>query len=502
MSTQDHEPEMPEGEEPPPAGTRAMAIVRWTMLGAMAILAVFAWATFARSELAKSESAERSKVRYRCPMHPQIVSDTPGECPICHMTLEPIPAEPPKSDAGAPLADGSARHAGHAAQGNAPADAGATPAGVTPIQLSFDRVQAIGVRTSVAALREMKHTTRVTAIVEAPEQGASEVHVRTPGFVETLVVNQTGIAVGAGQTLFLFYGPAIFEAEQELVAARRWSDAGDPTSNAARTKLGLLGVQTSEIDDVERTGVAKRAVAVVAPKAGYVVKKGVTLGSYVTPDMVLYSVQDLSRVFVIANVFQGDLGAATVGTAGTFRPNRTPDRAIAGRVDLVYPSVSADARTTRVRMQVDNPDRRLLPGEYGIVELASQQHTMTMVPRDAVIDTGTQTYVFVDDGGGRFTPRTVVLGREEGDQIAIEAGVTAGERVVSGATFLIDSESRLQASISTQITGPPAAGSCDADFDKGKYPGKWSECRKCEQVHAGMGGMVTDCKNAIAKPWR
>lgn len=508
MSTEP-ELELPEGEEPMPRGTHAMAIVRWSLLAAMAVLAVFAWTSFARSGAKDTSTISAKKIRYRCPMHPQVVQDEPGECPICHMTLEPFEVGP------MPAAGNDAGHHRATTPGANRPDAGpepepgSVPAGTTPIQLSFDRVQSIGVRTALATTHEMSHTTRVTAVVEAPEQGASEVHVRTPGFVESIAVNQTGVAVSVGQPLFSFYSPAIFETEQEVLALGKWTDGGDSMSTTARTKLELLGVSAADSDEIGRTGKAKRAVAVVAPKNGYVVKKSITLGSYVTPEMVLYELQDLSRVYVVASVFQKDRDVAIVGASGTFHPSsRAPDESIVGKVDLVYPNVGADARTTRVRMQVDNPGRKLLPGDYGVVEFAARTATttttttMTMVPRDAVVSTGRQTYVFVDEGSGRFTPKIVVLGSEDGDRVSIEAGLSPGERVVSGATFLLDSESRLQASVSAQAAQSAAASACDVDFDRTKYPDKWSDCQKCEQAHAGMGSMVTDCKNAIPKPWR
>jgi Cu(I)/Ag(I) efflux system membrane fusion protein len=362
------------------------------------------------------------------------------------MTLEPFEQAPAPSDAGA--AHERPRPRGLEKRDAQAPPPGSTPEGTAPIQLSFDRIQAIGVRTSSATVRDTNVTTRVYAVLEAPEQGASEVHVRTPGFVESVIVDQTGGRVVAGQPLFLFYAPAIYEAEKELLATRRWAaDGGDLMTDAAQTKLSLLGVASSEIDAIIKGGAPKRAVTVVAPRGGWVMKKSVTVGSYVTPEMVLYAIQDLSRLFVIANVFQSDRDAAVLGARATFHPARASARARQGRIDLVYPSVDPDARTTRVRMQIDNPDNELLPGEYGIVELVSAERKMTMVPRDAVVNTGTQTYVFVDEGNGRFSPRTVITGPEERDDIAIEAGIAPGERVVSSATFLIDSESRLQASL-------------------------------------------------------
>lgn len=228
--------------------------------------------------------------------------------------------------------------------------------------------------------------------------------------------------------------------------------------------------------------------------------------------MVLYEIQDRSHVYVVADVFQSDVAFIQKGTAGRFTPARSADDAIDVRVDLVYPTLNAEARTTRVRMQVKNAKGvTFRPGDYGSVAFATPSRRAVTVPRDAVVDTGLSTYVFVVEHEGTFSPHEVVLGQEQGEMFTVLSGVAAGERVVSGATFLIDSESRLQASAAQVAAVQPATGtnssqpngdglSCQS-IDRTKFPDKWIECQKCAQVHHGMGSMEADCKNAIQKPW-
>jgi Cu(I)/Ag(I) efflux system membrane fusion protein len=216
-------------------------------------------------------------------------------------------------------------------------------------------------------------------------------------------------------------------------------------------------------------------------------------------------------VYVVADVFQRDMGFLQVGTAGRFIPAKRQDQATEVRVDLVYPTLNAEARTTRVRMQVKNPKGvTFRPGEYGSVEFATPGRRAVTVPRDAVVDTGLHTYVFVVQGEGVFSPREVALGEDQDERVTVLAGIAPGDRVVSGATFLIDSESRLQASAAqTAMTAPseptkasPEEGPSCQEIDRSKYPDKWIECQKCAQVHHGMGSMEADCKNAIPKPWK
>jgi Cu(I)/Ag(I) efflux system membrane fusion protein len=449
----EHEP-MAEGKEPPPPGTKAMGILRWVILALSAALALFAWGSYAKAQRSGADASQQSVI-YQCPMHPQIVSHEPGECPICHMQLElvavhhavsPAPsdsASPPKTDA--PPA--SSRGSGRTAPGRiAP---GRTPPGTTPIALTLDRVQAIGVRTALVEETSFADKLRATAIVEPAEQGAAEVHVRSAGFVEKIMVDQTGVEVAAGQPLFALYSPEIYQAEGELSVVSGWShgEGGGATAEAARRKLDLLGVSPNEIDAVAQSQKPNRTITVRAPARGYVVKKNVVLGSYVAPETMLYEIQDLSRVYVVADVFQQDVGRLHKGESARFTPASRPDGAVHARVDLVFPAQNSEARTTRVRMIVANPkDAPFRPGDYGTVQFSGVDQKLLSVPKDAVVDTGLSTYVFVVRGEGQFDPTEVELGPEQGERATVAAGVHAGERVVSGATFLVDSESRLQAS--------------------------------------------------------
>ncbi len=305
-----------EGPEPPPPGVRGMARFRWFLIVAAAILAGASWWSFARAD----EHAE-TEARYYCPMHPEITSHDPGECPICHMTLELIPAsrrpgaasasaspgarpkpapsraEPPSSSSAytCPMhpqvrADKPGRcpicgmdlvpvqtSRGGAAQ---PAPKDSLPEGTSEVKLTLDRAQSIGVRTALAETENEGGALRAPAVVEAPESGVAVVHVRAPGFVERVMVRETGVKVAAGQELAAFYSPEIYQAELELLTVRGWGAAaqGTSTEDSIVTKLKLFGVSDRMLERVTRTAKPERTLSLVSPIAGFISTKNVDLG--------------------------------------------------------------------------------------------------------------------------------------------------------------------------------------------------------------------------------
>jgi Cu(I)/Ag(I) efflux system membrane fusion protein len=530
---------MPEGPEPPPRGVGVMAVVRWLIL--LAVAAVAGWTVWSFWGPGAQRAATQAEARYYCPMHPQITSPEPGECPICHMNIEPIPRErtQPTGPMGAAMvADGGTLPATGSREGAMAMPAGGDGAagdaaleGVVPVTLTLERQQRVGVATAPVTRRVVGQELRAPAVVEAPEDAMAQVHVRAPGFLERVAVSASGVQVARGQTLAWIYSPEIYRVQQELLTAHRWArehpaaDAHDPAAPgerlhtagaqssamemAARTNLSLLGLSEGDIDEIVRRDAPLRAVPIRAPRSGFVVRRAAVLGLYATPELALYEIADLSRVWVVASVYERDLPRVRAGAAARFVPASRPGEPITARVTLVEPEVAAATRTARVRLEVANAGLRLRPGEYGDVLFAPSAAPVLVVLRDAVIDDGRQQYVFVDRGEGRFEPRRVRTGALVEDQLPVLEGLREGERVVTRGNFMIDAESRLQSALAA--TPPPAGGGggavetgpdCETAFDRQRYPDRYTQCRACERVHRGMGTMEADCKNAIPRPWR
>jgi membrane fusion protein, copper/silver efflux system len=533
MSDQDDAQPEPAEDRGPPRGVRSMALVRWLLVALMALIAVASVAYSLGRGV--SQTSSEASTTYYCPMHPQIVQDHPGECPICGMTLvlkegggttkaksadkgsheghRHNPADPyfcpmhpeetgvdekarcpicgmkmekraaPKA---APLPTGA--HAGHRHDPNDPyfcpmhpeetgvdekarcpicemkmeKRAVTTPPvtqgvpGLVPVELSLDRVQLIGIRTAPATSEKLASELRAVGYVTADEGKLARVHARFSGWIEGLAVPTTGQKVRRGQVLASVYNRELFPAQQEFLAARRWSSApatpgehglAAPMEQDARTRLEILGMSRGEIDAIAKSGKPSRTVAVTAPIGGYVVAKQAVQGGFVQPGMPLFDIADLSKVWVLADVYEYESGRVAVGQKARIELAGQRGQRVEGKLGFVYPALEPTTRTLRVRVELDNPELKLRPGMYADVFIDIGEAKGVVVPREAVVDTGDHQYVFVAKDAGRFEPRLVQVGARSEDKVQIVWGVADGETVVTTANFLVDSESRLKAAI-------------------------------------------------------
>ncbi len=420
---------MPEGHEAPPPGVRVMALVRWLLVALMAGAALWSvGSSVGWFGAGADEHAHQAK--YYCPMHPQIVSDHPGECPICHMTLEPMPE--------------------HLGADTAPQTSDVP--GLATITLTPERVQLTGMRTAQVQRQALGGDLHTIGTVAANEKGLAVVSPRFEGWIERLAVGETGKHVTKGQLLATVYSPEVLAAQQELLNARRWSAPGTGSAaapieieQAARRRLELLGMTAADIDAMVASGTASRTVPLRAPRAGHVISKNAIQGAHVEPGAPLFEIADLSTVWVLTEVYEQDAARIRIGQEATISLSAYSGEIWKGLVTFVQPTVDAMTRTLQVRIELPNRDLRLKPGMYGDVTLAAPPTDTLTVPGEAIVDTGGVQYVFVAKPGGEFEPRRVRVGLRSGASAEVLEGLREGELIVTTGNFLLDSESRLRA---------------------------------------------------------
>jgi membrane fusion protein, copper/silver efflux system len=347
------------------------------------------------------------------------------------------------------------------------ADEGQAPGTVT---ISPERIQMLGVRTEAASLRSMARTVRAVGTVAADERRIGVVNPKFEGWIEQLHVNTTGQAVQRGEALLEVYSPDLVLAQREYLVARSAAAdmaQADPAARdnaksiaaAALSRLKNWDISADQLARLQRTGTATRTLALTAPISGIVMDKPALQGLHFGAGDMLYRIVDLSTVWLLADVFEQDLAQVRPGQSATITVQAYPGRVFEGRVAFVYPTVNAQTRTAKVRIEVPNPDLLLKTEMYATVEIAApaESATVLVVPDSAVLDTGTKQTVLVDRGDGRFEPRAVKLGARGGGYVAVLEGLRDGEKVVTGANFLIDAESNLRAAL--QAFTPPEAKS-------------------------------------------
>jgi membrane fusion protein, copper/silver efflux system len=437
--------------ERPPPGVHAMALFRWALIALMALIAVLSVAY--SFDLVSPRNAGAATAQYYCPMHPQIVQDGPGECPICSMSLVAKPGaderEPQKSS-------GREQSPPVSPAPTAPPAARQGVPGLVPVELALERTQLIGVRTAVVAEEELVAELRTVGFIAADESRIARVHTRFSGWVERLAASTTGQKVTLGEVLASIYNPDLLPAQQEFLTALRWKGESTLASRGslaqdARERLELLGMSARELDRIAESGKPTKSIDITAPMGGYIVRKAAVQGAYVQPGTELFEIADLSRVWVLADIYEHEIGRVRVGQTARIELNSVPGSATSGKVSFIYPALETQSRTLRVRIELANGNMALLPGMYGNVVIQLDRARGVVIPSEALVDTGEYQYVFVARDAGRFEPRRVRAGERSGSKVQIREGLAAGETVVTTANFLIDSESRLRAA----VEGPP-----------------------------------------------
>jgi len=383
---------------------------------------------------AMAARVERKILYWQDPMHPSYRSDKPGIAPDCGMKLVPVYAEP------------------------------SPPMGVMPegtVQLSAEKQQLLGVALGRVEMRPVNRNIRAAAKIAFDESRIVHVHTKVEGWIEQIFAEYVGAPVKQGQPLFTIYSPELLSAQQEyLIALKAKRElANSPTPEiarstealyqAARERLRLWDVSEGQIRKLEETGKPERTITFYADHHGIVMERKAYEHTRVEKSTDLYIIADLSHVWAIAEVYEFEAPFVAVGQRARMTLTALPGRTFRGKVSFIYPQLDSQTRTLKVRLDFENPNMQLRPEMFANVELDVSLGQQLVVPEQAVLDSGLKQYVFLNKGSGYFERRDVrVLLRAEG-YAYIEAGLKAGDQVVTSANFLIDSESKLKAAAGT-----------------------------------------------------
>ncbi len=453
---------------------------------------------FACAEKGKQEQA----VQYHCPMHPTYISDKPGTCPICGMDLilikksasesadktagpspvKKLAAEPEKINATQPPLKDKRKIIFYRSPMD-PSISSPVPAkdemgmdyvpvysdeisppekgvkGLATVTIDEKGIRLAGIQVAEAVRQKLEGDIRAVGLVKPDETRVRHVHTKNSGWIEKLYVNTTGQLVRAGQPLLAIYSPQLLGSQEEFLRARenamRFANSsipevqkgGEDLLKAARRRLELFDVPESLIKEIERTGLPKRTVTLLAPVSGFVTAKGVYEGQQVEPGMELFTITDLSKVWIEADFYEFEAHLIRLGQKAVFTFPYDPKAQKTGRISYIYPYLDPQSRTLRARFEFQNSDFSLKPEMYVNVSMKIETSDSVVVPDSSVMNTGLRQIVFVGIGGDRFEPREVKIGYRSSGLAQVISGVGAGEKVVVRANFLLDSESRLRAAI-------------------------------------------------------
>jgi Cu(I)/Ag(I) efflux system membrane fusion protein/cobalt-zinc-cadmium efflux system membrane fusion protein len=405
---------------------------------------------------------------WTCGMHPQVIQDRPGTCPICGMTLVPVA----RSGGTAQAKDGERKVKYwwdpmmsppyiSDRPGKSPMNMDLVPVYEDEVSagsaLTIDPtvVQNMGLRVARVEEAPLARTIRAVGILAEPEPARHDVNLRLGGWIDRLYADTEGMRLAQGDPLFDLYSPELQVAVEELIGARKMretlaaGDQADAIYESAVRKVELYGIAHDQVAELAELDTAPRAVTFTSPADGFLVEKMVYGGSAVMAGDTVMRIADTSMLWLDSRVFEKDLPHVKVDQEVTARVDARPGESFEGRVILVHPRIDATTRTALVRIEIENPELALRQGMFATVFLHVEIAPRTLVvPREAIIDTGARQVAFVALDMGHFEPRTVEMGAS-GDEgmVQVLSGLLPGEQVVVSGQFLLDSESRMQEAI-------------------------------------------------------
>ena len=384
-----------------------------------------------------ARGGEKKVLYWVDPMHPWYKSDRPGIAPDCNMKLVPV-------------------YEGEAGKYETKKET--LPAGT--VQVTAEKQQLIGVEFGTAEYTTSSDSIRAVAKVALDETKIAKVQTRTDGWIDEVFVDFTGKHVQKGEPLLTLYSPDALATQQELLLAikaqhlmhdnpvHEMMGSTENLLTAAKKRLQLWDISDAQIERIAATGETIKNLTIYAPISGYVMERNAFPKQRATPEMALYTIADLSTVWVIADVFEYEAANVRLNQPATFTLAYLPGRVFHGKVSYIMPQVDAQTRTMKVRIQLENPGNALKQEMYGDVELKTGGSRKLTVAQTAVLNSGQRQVVFVDRGNGSFEPRDVKIGEPSGARVEILSGLKAGERIVTSGNFLIDSESQIKAAVS------------------------------------------------------
>ncbi|EKE10199.1 MAG: hypothetical protein ACD_16C00068G0003 [uncultured bacterium] len=315
------------------------------------------------------------------------------------------------------------------------------------VNIPVDQQTRIGLKVAkVEKKRDVVRTIRTIGTVTTDQTREIHVHTKINGWVENVYADYVGKYIRKGDPLFGLYSPDLITTQEEYLEARKQEGAiGKEMAKAALERLLLWGVPPSEIAKLKTSGKVNLSITFVSPTDGFIVNKTVLKGVFITPEMELYQIANLSHLWVVVTLYEYDVAAVSIGDEVEIHLPYDPDTVFKGKINYVFPEIEAETRTAKARIEIDNMDQKLKPSMFVDVELRKDMGESLVIPDDAVIDTGTRKIVFVKTGPSSFDPRTIIVGPRIGNEVVVLSGIAEGEEVVTSALFLIDSESKFRA---------------------------------------------------------